>query len=381
MNEKVCPDCGKHNSADAWNCTDCGRTLSVKTLVETDRLETTPAQTQKIPEYRILTPPSCKKCGRQDDTLRMVTYPYVVSFMVVTHRNAFAGLMCRKHRYLYWFLASAVTATIGWIGIPFGFIFTPIALFDLALGGIQPKENNFLMLKTLAKYKADQGDIAGTIKCLEASLQFRDDEETLKELQQYRLRLFVPAEEISSRTKFSSTVYLLLGAAIIGTIIGVLDYVISGIFSAVIPGEVDIFFVILSWALFFVLAFIGGLALSQLIEWVITRTSLKQALIAIGISGISGFLAVYSIAQATAMSDYLRYLIMGGGIESALDAIRTGLMVTTLGGYLWISWQLDGPYLAGTIYVILIAGFLVYYLCLAVRTAIKTVSWQRRLAT
>ena len=36
MIERVCPKCGKHNLENAWHCTDCGETLSLKTLMDTD---------------------------------------------------------------------------------------------------------------------------------------------------------------------------------------------------------------------------------------------------------------------------------------------------------------------------------------------------------
>jgi hypothetical protein len=45
MKVKVCPNCGKHNSESAWGCADCGETLSLKTLVDTDtsqKLNVTP---------------------------------------------------------------------------------------------------------------------------------------------------------------------------------------------------------------------------------------------------------------------------------------------------------------------------------------------------
>jgi hypothetical protein len=33
---RVCPKCGKHNLEKAWHCADCGETLSLKTLTDTD---------------------------------------------------------------------------------------------------------------------------------------------------------------------------------------------------------------------------------------------------------------------------------------------------------------------------------------------------------
>jgi len=39
MKVKVCPKCGKQNSESALNCIDCGTTLSMKTLIDTDELK------------------------------------------------------------------------------------------------------------------------------------------------------------------------------------------------------------------------------------------------------------------------------------------------------------------------------------------------------
>lgn len=36
MKVRVCPECGKHNPENAWNCVECGSTLSVKTVMATD---------------------------------------------------------------------------------------------------------------------------------------------------------------------------------------------------------------------------------------------------------------------------------------------------------------------------------------------------------
>lgn len=39
MKVRVCPKCGKHNSENAVNCSDCGTTLSIKTLIDTESRE------------------------------------------------------------------------------------------------------------------------------------------------------------------------------------------------------------------------------------------------------------------------------------------------------------------------------------------------------
>lgn len=56
MKIRLCPKCGKQNEMNAWNCVDCGATLSMNTLVE---LENTRTSTGKIK--------ICPKCGKQND--------------------------------------------------------------------------------------------------------------------------------------------------------------------------------------------------------------------------------------------------------------------------------------------------------------------------
>jgi len=61
----------------------------------------------------------CQVCGRQDETLRLVAYPYVFSLVVITIRRAFTGLWCRRHRLRYQELAGMISAVLGWFGIPY----------------------------------------------------------------------------------------------------------------------------------------------------------------------------------------------------------------------------------------------------------------------
>ena len=136
--------------------------------------------------------PACSACGRRDETLRAVRYPFVVSVIVVTFRRAFSGLWCAKHRNQRLFLASAITAMAGWIGIPFGLVWTPITLFKLARGGEQPADLNKTLLQDLADRKHQAGDDLGALRCLEASLRFGDDAATTERVRQLRARLGLP---------------------------------------------------------------------------------------------------------------------------------------------------------------------------------------------
>ena len=117
---RECPGCQKKIGISLTKCPYCGQTVG----------EISP-QAASVASGEL---PACSVCGRQDETVRLSVFPYVVSVVIMTHRRAFAGVWCRKHRTLRQLLASLITATVGWIGIPFGFIFTPVTLFSIAKG-------------------------------------------------------------------------------------------------------------------------------------------------------------------------------------------------------------------------------------------------------
>ena len=102
-------------------------------------------------------PNKCEICGRQDETVRYVTYPYVVSLVVVTFQRAFSGCWCRTHRIEKWLAASFLTLLFGWFGVPFGLLFTPFRLFQLARGGIQSDAANARLLANIAEEKSRAG--------------------------------------------------------------------------------------------------------------------------------------------------------------------------------------------------------------------------------
>lgn len=296
-----------------------------------------------------------------------------------TYRRAISGIFCKKHRNIYLILASAITASIGWIGIPYGIIYAPIALFKLARGGEQLNDSNIQILRSMAKYKKARGDLSGAQRCLEACLQFGDDDEIRKEIHQLRMKQFIPEKNIKLRTKLSSTLALLLGAALIGTIIGVLDYVLTQVFSFILQGDLYFYIAIATWAPFIAMAFIGGIVLFQMIEWMIARTSLQRTIIAVCVSGLSALIAVYSIAQGEAICDYIFYSVVGGAFETVFTTIFAGVIVAILGGVLWMIVPFDEPTLGGTIFVVLMAVILIYYFGMAIRTARRTVEWQKQI--
>lgn len=329
---------------------------------------------------RIKEVPACSICGRQDETLRVVVYPYVFSLIVVSFRRSFAGLWCRKHRNLRLALASFITATLGWIGIPYGLIWTPVALLDLVQGGRQPAEPNANMLSSLAEHKLQRGDAQAAVRCLEASLQARDDNAVRERLHEIRRNFGLPVYQAGRWRTVSTLADVLLVAVGIGMFIGVLDYVITAIFSPLMSGEVPIFVVILSWAPFIMMTFIGGLFLFQLIEWAIAQIRCCKLSLAISISIVTAILAAYSLLQGSAISDYVAALLFyGDAFESVFDVLSTGILTLLLGGFFWMLSSIEPANMSGIIYIVLLLVTMGYYLIMAVVTAIRTTRWQQRL--
>jgi len=127
--------------------------------------------------------PACEICGRQDETLRLVVLPYVVSLLFVTFRRAWTGLWCSRHRNERRFLAGLITALAGWVGIPWGFVYTPKALISLAKGGDQPADENARLLQQLAEDTLNTGDPHAAIRILEEALKLKEEAAIRMQLQ------------------------------------------------------------------------------------------------------------------------------------------------------------------------------------------------------
>ena len=333
-----------------------------------------------IPSVSLRETPACSICGRQDETLRIVVYPFVISLVIVTFRRAFAGLWCSAHRNQRLTFASLITVTLGWLGIPYGFLYTPVALLKLAQGGDQPAELNAEMLSVLAEHKLLSRDADSAVRCLEASLRFRDDDAVRGRLHEIRQKFNLPVPQGGCLRTLLALAGVLLGAAGIGALLGFMDYGITAILSFLMGGEeVLIYAVILSWVPFVVMTFIGGLFLFRLIEWALIRMRSRSLSFAIGVAIVAAGLAVYSLLEASAISDYLFALLSGGVFESASHAIRTGILVVLVGGFLWVLTYAELLSIADTIYLVLLLVVVVYYLVMAIQTAIQTARWQQRL--
>jgi tetratricopeptide (TPR) repeat protein len=343
-------------------------------MMNTDSNGVNRADAVEVPQADIL---GCQICGRQDETIRAVVYPYVVSLLVVTQRRAFSGVWCRVHRWQRLVLASLITGTLGWLGIPFGFLYTPLALFKLARGGDQPKDLNVRLLKDVAERRMAAADTQGAMRCLEAILQLDDSPAIRDQLEALYKEHGAPPE-----TGFGKQVLLMLGAILtailVGSVIGVLDMVRAIGLAQLAGAGVSIYVVVLGWALIVALVFVGGLALSQIVEWGLQRIQCSQLLSGFGLAIPCAALGWYGLLGGRAMAQYVWMLLTGWAFESASETLQTVGALLTRGGA-WAGLDLVEAGSGGIINVLIWLAAAVYFAAMSVSAAVRTVRWQLRL--
>jgi len=322
--------------------------------------------------------PACSICGRQDETVRSVAYPYVFSLLVMTFRRSFSGTWCLRHRLLKQILAGLITATVGWIGIPWGIIFAPQVLFQLARGGIQPEDENVHLLNRLAKHRLDTGDPAGAIRCIETSLKLQDTPITRTRLRGLYQAHGALAAAPPLKQALVVVVALFLASAI-GNAVGVLDYVSEATISAALGQVGTLYTAMLSWAPLIAAAYVGGLLLVHLIEWVLARLQPLPHTVGICIAIVSATLAVSGIPQGRATCAYVSLLLSGLPFASLGHMLVTSEVVLTRGG----SWVIANMFQSGGafafIYVMLLLICGSYYVAIGNYAAQGMLTWRRRL--
>jgi tetratricopeptide (TPR) repeat protein len=320
----------------------------------------------------------CQVCGRQDETLRIVAFPYVVSLVFVTYRRAFSGIFCIRHRLRNQGLAGLISAAAGWFGIPFGFIYTPIALWKLAKGGEMPVEPNQAILRRLAEEKLQRGDRSGAIRCLEAALSLGEDaqaQEALRAQIAYR-RSMATSNPLGTVLRISS---VLAGALAIGIVAGLIDYAFAWIFTLIFGEEVSLFVAVLSWIPLLALVTVAGLVLFQLAGWAVVSTRIISTPLALGASAFASGLAVYGLLVGRAISDLMVFTLGGGMTVAPLQWIFTLGQVLTVGGVWAVQDLIQFPDSSSLIYLVILSASAVYYFVGLSFNARRNVDWQKRL--
>ena len=309
-------------------------------------------------------PVKCEICGRQDDTVRFVTYPYVFSFVIVTFQRAFTGCWCRLHRIQRWFAASIITSIFGWLGIPFGIVLTPVRLVQLARGGLLDNNVNGQVLRTIGEQKLHNGDTQGAIRCFEASMLYTDDpwvNEQLRNL--YRSQASdneLPAPSLMSMFVFPSIAIVFV---LIGMFVGMLDFIVRWL-SSFLPPELSIFVLILLQVPFVVLVYFCVSLLSYVFQSVIRLTRISSVSF-LSIAGlVISLLFINGIVSGGAYSQYFAYFV--NGIREQPDEIFTTLAaILTRGGlYIFNPAFFASNFFGSALFAVLI--FLSFVLCVLV---------------
>ncbi len=370
-----CPEC--HTFMDGTLST----TEAASEAAEIDRgnevkttLEEIEAQDKKL--FKEV--PACQVCGRQDETLRLVGYPYVLSFIIFTSRRSFAGIWCEKHRRQKLLLAGLATAGIGWLGIPFGIIYAPVALFQLAKGGKQPKEANVELLKMLAEDKRQHGDAEGARKCLEERLRF----EEVADLRSERVGFYGTERATPGfLKKVGAVLWLFIFSALVGTAAGMLDIFISYLMGTVLEGSSLPWVIsLISWSPMVILVVLAGLLVFQQINKTYRKTGMHSAVGAVLIGGLAGLIAGYSFSQGASMGDLLVYLAFNGTaeFESTAYFLGTLIYIAILGGVLWLQNFVGTGVNIDQIYIVLLAAGALFNMGMGGYTALKAAKWQKK---
>jgi len=124
-------------------------------------------------------PATCQKCGRSDATLRFATFPYVISFIMVSFRRANGGLYCYDCRRQEMESAKMISLFLGWWGFPWGIFYTLGALFAPGDGVIDAKLNaNYL--RQLGAHFIRTGNLEQAKQAIKASLDLNYDPQLAK---------------------------------------------------------------------------------------------------------------------------------------------------------------------------------------------------------
>ena len=269
-------------------------------------------------------PVKCEICGRQDDTVRFVSYPFVFSFVVLTFQRAFTGCWCRIHRVQRWFAASFITSVFGWLGIPFGVALSPVRLLQLARGGLQDNELNRQILHLIGEQKLNSGDSQGAIRCFEASLLYADDEGVGQQLKTlYRSQSSTGESAIGGAYSLLLFPMISVGFAIVGLVVGVLDYIVRWL-SSFLPQELSVFVLILLQVPFVMLVYFCGALLSYIFQFAVRLTRVGSIVFLSIASLITSLFFINGIVSGSTYGIYFDYYF--NGVREMTDEIPVTLV-------------------------------------------------------
>jgi len=160
----------------------------------------------------------CQSCGKFDHTLRMVTFPYIISIIIVAFKRfSEAGVFCHQCRCAKSLKWGIISLLFGWWSI-WGFFWNISALVDNYRGGKILSEYNDPFVAQLAWAHMILGKIAEAKACLAKPLkcEFNEEASQLKRELDARYPQVSPAKIGKFRLGYLTIVFGVLGVYAIG---------------------------------------------------------------------------------------------------------------------------------------------------------------------
>jgi len=236
---------------------------------------------------------ACQVCGSQDETLRLVSYPYVFSVIIITFRRVFQGVYCSRHANRYFFLAALITLTIGWMGIPFGILFTPITLFNLlrAEKGLRPA--NAKILLEIAKSKFEAGNPEEAAAYIKEALWLENTTQTRSRVKVMGLDLDIP-EQPGVFRQVAIILGVLVTTWLMGMLIGLIDGVVTTPFYG-LEENVSVLVIIFSYIPLLLMLFFTGFVAARLAADAVQHSALRRIWLGRLLGLVLSFEMVYAI--------------------------------------------------------------------------------------
>jgi len=327
-------------------------------------------------------PVSCQVCGRQDETVRFVVYPYVFSILVVTFQRVFSGCWCRLHRIQRWLVASLITSIFGWLGIPFGFVFTPLRLLQLARGGLQDRNINGRILYSIGEEKYQKGDIQGAIRCFEASLLYSDDAEINEKLRNLYRSQSRNSEDTSSGLVGLFAYFMIpIVVAGLGVFIGLIDFLVRWMSSSFWNSDIPIYLFILLQVPFIVFVYFCIVLVNYAFQVTVRFTRTYSVLFLSAMGVITSLLFINGIVAGGTYGIYLSYFI-NGFRELSEETGSTMVAVLTRGSsYIFSPASLSSNFTVNILFAILLLLSFTFSLLVLVPDLRKLSSQQMQIIT
>jgi hypothetical protein len=186
----------------------------------------------------------------------------------------FQGVYCTRHANRYFFLAVFITMTVGWMGIPFGFLFTPLTLFNLLKSekGLRPA--NAKILLEIAKTKQEVENPAEAAVYLKEVIWLENTPKTRSKVKALGLDLDIP-EQPGVIQQVLIILGLFLTTWLMGILIGLIDGVVSSPFTG-LEENVSFLVIIFSYFPLLLMLFFAGFVAARLAADAVQRAALRR---------------------------------------------------------------------------------------------------------